>query len=660
MGKKKGRSISHISSFEFTREFCKELFRTNFGTNDGCIVSSSAGLTINSKTFTKTPDPGENNSLRANSWLDNFKQILTTRHCFDVRHCQETVIDFRAAASQFFCVDSPLPQAYVPRVTNMRADPRLAHGIVFALQPETGMIFGFTITDHAIHAVYGRLPYARSREGCAWAVDCMKTECEPCKTCYTEYTCDNFHNDCRYKHFKLMSRQNEWLQFMHFIRWREACGGNPYDWAEYGKFCSRVGPLSCDVFTRDRWMRWVSEFDWTEYNYFIEWCVWREHEAKFGKVDACRPKCAGGKCGELVYYSLPAAVAQGKCVVDGCASCNPCPLPTASEAATEYKRECYAYQWGAVRCCCDFQGAAFLSLVEVARTESCEPLKDFQCLSIGIDRSHSAVNWMINNRVVHTHVGIGRRTAEEFRVRDNGGYAEEVDVSSVMVGFGTGSILDASMPGNYWRHRAQGNNMIDATALVPLLCDSAYFNPYFNTLGELPPASQNLQLAFATYGRTAQASNLAPTDRQWRLFGQGAILTVQHIRVFSRKMVKYPVLASSACDFSCYGPRPADCCGGDSRGYKKKCTGGCCGQNCDAPSDDYSTDDDLLLLARTGGSFAGDANSLANTSTAEGPDELAIAAMRSRIKNFRLRERERCGSNCSDDDVPISSVNLYE
>lgn len=656
---KKGRSVKHIASFNFAREFCKELFRTNFGTNDGCLMQTRTGLTINSKTFTKTPDPGENNEFRANGWLDNFKQVLTTRHCYDVAHCRETVIYFNVAAAQFFCVDNPLPQAYIPRVKNMRGDPRLAHGIVFALNPETGMLFGFTITDHVIHAVYGRLPYARTREGCAWAVDCMKNECEPCKPCYSEYTCENFQNDCRYQHFKLMSRQSEWLQFMHFIRWREACGGNPYDWDAYGKFCQSKGALSCDVFTRDRWAKWGSEYDWTEYQYFVEWCVWREHEVKFGKMDSCRPKCEAGVCGDVVFYSLPSAVAQAKCIVDGCANCNACPPPAAEKPVTEYKRECYAYQWGAVRCCCDFQGASFLSLIEVARTESCEPLKDFHCLSIGIDRSHSTVNWMINNRVVHTHVGIGRRTAEEYRVRENGGYAEQVDVPSVMVGFGTGSILDASLPSNYWRFRAQAMDTVDSTALVPLLCESAYFNPYFNTLGELLPAKKNLGLAFATYGRTAQDLGLAPTDRQYRLFGQGAIETVREIRVFSRKMVKNPVYVPDSCDFSCYGPRPAECCGYGATSCKKRCVGGCCGENCDAPSSDCSDTEDDIYSALASAIGAGGDDSVYRAPTAAAAPLLA-ATLRSRLNNFRLHEREDCGNNCSDDDGEhISSINLY-
>lgn len=636
MGKNKD-GVTHIDTYDFAaKEFCPEQFRTNFGLNDGCIQWSSEGLVVNSKKFTRTAGIAENNADRADGWRDNYKQVLTTRLCHEVKHCRETVISFRVAAGQFFCADNPFPTAFAPRVANIQADPRLANGMVFALQPETGLIFGFTITNQAIHAMYGRLPYARTQQGCAWAIECDEDDCTPCQSCPKIYTCQNFREDPAYRSFKIQLRYDGWLSFMHFIRWCENCGGDMYNWSKYAEFCSRVGPLCCDTFSRERWLSWASHNDWEEYQYFLQWKKWRAHEKEFGKVPDCLSKCSKA-CNQFVYYSLPSSVSGSKCVVDGCATCNACPPP---EPVQEFKRECYAYQWGAVRCCCDCQGAAFLSLIEVARTEACEPLRDFKCLSIGIDRSHSTLRWMINNVVVHTHVGIGRRTAEEYRVRENGGYAEDVDVSRVLVGFGTGSILDASMPSNYWRHRSHDMS-IDSTALVPLLCPSAYFNPYPNKLGELIPSAKNQTLAFATFGRSAQESGLADTDKFWRLFGQGAILVIKNIHVFRRKLVKYPVYAPSECDYHCYDPLPPDHCRNGSC-HKSARKGGCCGANCDAPS---GCDDKEIHS-----SFALNLN-------IENP--IVRAAVQTRVDDFGLADPGHCSDDSSDDEG-IAVVDLYK
>jgi len=644
MGKK--MRVTCVAEHDFTSNRCLDMFETKLSLNDGCVYQNCEGLLIDSHKFTKTPEAGDNNEYRANGWLDNFKNVLLTCRCFDVPHCKEIVLDANATAAQFFCVDKPVPEAFLPRVRNIRADPRLANGQLFFIDPFNGVIAGFLITNHVTYAMYGRLPYARTREGCAWAIDCVQKECVPCKTCPDNaYNCENFSQDKRFIAFKQSASQREWMQFMHYIRWRESCGNNPYDWVEYGNFCRKAGPLSCDYFTRERWVRWVSYYDWAEYQFYLEWCVWREHEAQFGRVASCDFKCAGQSCQQRVFYSLPASLS--KCSGDGCAGCNTCTAAAEVTAEHTYKRECYAYQWGTVRCCCDFQGAAFLSLVEVARNESCDPLKDFRCLAVGIDRSHSALRWTINNVEVFKHVGIGRRTAEQYRVRDNGGYAEDVDVARIKVGFGTGSLLDAGLPNNYSRTRAV-NDEIDSTALVPLLCESAYFNPYFSKLGELLPATQNPTLAFATSGRVGSASGLSATDPQWRLFGQGAIFRIRYLNVYTRSLLVNPVYAPASCDDCCYGPRPA----GDCHRYrgcgKNSCEGGCCGRNCDVPDSDSDSDSDLLQSLID---FQGQDRQSASSQYL--PEYLQ------RQRRFKLDKRQTSKKNCSDDESDIPSVNLY-
>lgn len=645
--------VQGIVSHDFRQGFCENLFRSNFGQNDGCVHSDCDGLTLNSKLFTKTPCVGPNNAGRADGWADNYKLILYTRTCIPVKPCRETVLDTRVAAAQFFAVDAPIPVAYQQRTQNIQADPRFANGQVGFLQPETGMMFGFVLSNQAIHALYGRLPYARALASSCWAKAVEDPrECVPCKTgCPSRYNSVNFWDDLHFQAFKQTASQREWIQFQHYIRWRGLCGERGLDhcaWKEYAEWCGSIGPLLCDAYPRDNWIRWQSHRDWTEYTYYYDWLSWRNLEAEFGHRGACETKCGKTCCGKT-WYELPgSSVAKARCNTDGCASCKLCVEgEVLVEKAKEIKRECYAYEWGTVRCCCDFKSAAFLSLIEVARRESCDPLADFSCLSVGIDRSHSTVRWYINNVEVHRHVGIGRRTKDEYRVRENGGYAEDVDVTRVVAFFGTGSILDASLPSNYNRYRAR-DNTIDGTNLVPLLCPGAYFNIYANRFGELAPVIPDL--AFGALGATAQAQtpHLSETDRGWRLFGQGAILRIEYLNVFSRGLPINPVYSNGHCLSACKGPAPAGQCAGRCGG-KKGCNGGCCGKQCDIVDASCCNDD---LEENYEVVVPGVPNETGPTIQTG-----IIVRRRNHLNNRRRSDGNPCDdSNCMD----ISGLNLYE
>jgi hypothetical protein len=174
------------------------------------------------------------------------------------------------------------------------------------------------------------------------------------------------------------------------------------------------------------------------------------------------------------------------------------------------------------------------------RTEACDPLCDAIKVCVGIDRKYKTIKYYVNNQEVFKVVDAGRRLNDMYRVIELGGYAESVDISSVLVNFGTGSLLDASLPNNYYRYNAK--NQKDATALVPLMPLEAYSYNYFNKAGEL---------------RHVEAGHFAVVspDAKFRIFHQGDVLKIQYINVLVRPASRdYPSLRSYCSYRTCCGP----------------------------------------------------------------------------------------------------------
>ena len=165
------------------------------------------------------------------------------------------------------------------------------------------------------------------------------------------------------------------------------------------------------------------------------------------------------------------------------------------------------------------------------------------------------INWYINRTTVLTHVGIGRRMAEEHRLRENGGYAEDVYCRRFLIDFGTGT-LDASLPNNYSRIRVK-DDVTDMSALVPLQDDLSskdtnYYNPYHAKLGGLQPVSR------------AEYFAVQDNSEKYRLFGQGYVLKIRDIIVLQQRSFPDYKLPRIVCRPSCGPCQTGNCAGGDS------------------------------------------------------------------------------------------------
>ncbi len=534
--------------------WCEKFFRMPLGT-DGEVCAGVDGLTINSKQFTVT------NNDPSKGLLDNFKfnayyhaPVYTKKH-------YELILDSTVSAKQYFNATTPFPGDFSKRLRNIFADPRLAHAQISMIDPDNGIIAGWTITDQALFAMYGRLPISDYADMCNWT-EAGARDCKPCEVaCDTKYNCYNFWEDCRYIQFKTHSTYQDYCRFVNFMKWVDHCGGSGLSLTSMNDYTAFVGryPVG-DGLYESSWATWKAWNDWDEYQYFLKWYGWEAQErvwsaAGCGSVQGCSTVGAcPGTCARKAQDKL-----EYKChhTYNGCANCYATPVAAIKVA------ELYPYQFGAQRCCCDYKLATFLNLVEVQRREACDPLCDFANLGVGLDACASTLNWYINKRKVLTHVGVGRRMAEQYRVRENGGYAEDVYVRRVLIDFGTGSLLDASLPNNYNRTRAK-DDVVDVTNLVPLqdnLSDpnarTNYYEIYNNKLGGLKPVNR------------ADTFAVVSADPSYRLFKQGCIMKIRNIMVVNRRTFNdYKVLR-----IACKAPPCGSC--DDKPGYCGNCDSDC-------------------------------------------------------------------------------------
>lgn len=173
--------------------------------------------------------------------------------------------------------------------------------------------------------------------------------------------------------------------------------------------------------------------------------------------------------------------------------------------------------------------AAFSNCIEVA-SRVADPLNDFVRLAIGINPSKGCVTWYVNGKEVFRVDRIGARLQDEYRLLEHGGPSEIVEQESISIGFGTFSLLDMALPYNYARQLTSGLPENQAqSALVQLENSNIYAELYPGPNGE----PRDLIDPAQTF---AYVLNEEPDDnRAVKLFGQGATLRLQYIKVFQVK-----------------------------------------------------------------------------------------------------------------------------
>ena len=542
--------VHSVLELDFRKGFCEEDFNMMLG-SDGCHTSDGDGLTINSSLFQESQPVGGDHG-----WLDHHKWCAYYKSPVDINCSKETLFEAKIANKQIFDESNPVPVEFRGSVTDMCADPRLAHGQFTMLDPESGLYTGFMLTDHVLYAVYGRNSALRI---CNYK-NCYADECEPCATkCDDKYGCADFWQDCRYQDFKQNTTEAEFRRFVEYCAWKEFTDKNSVALSNFKIFCNwrKQNPINCDALTRQDYVAWKSHYDWQEYCAFQ--AGWREWHRQYVDWECCAEDC------------LPSACQAGECsrraFGESSSSCSSCFHVYTRDGKNCYDKgvsrtsEDWSYQFGACRSCCNTNHANFCELVPVLRTEACDPLCDFIKVCVGIDRKYKTIKYYVNNQEVFKVVDAGRRLNDMYRVIEHGGYADSIDVKCMLVSFGTGSLLDASMPNNYSRYHAKNNNK-DETALVPLMPVDKYASVYFNKAGELRPVESS---HFA----------VVSPELKYRTFRQGDVMKIQYVCVMVRPASRDYTSLRSYCSFrTCCGANGSadcrdcceedDCCGGDA------------------------------------------------------------------------------------------------
>ena len=571
MTRKLNKGSKTLLRYDFTNGFCDKHFVNLLGT-DGCITTDGDGLTVNSMVFKSTHPKGEM------GWLDNFKWNGYYHVPVDCSRSKQTIFEAKIANKQFFGnKERPFPVTFGNRVRDMFSDPRLCHGQFSIVDPKSSIWAGFLLTDHVLYGVYGRLP---DGSVCKFH-DKNASECEPCKlTCETKYGCDNFWQDCRYIDFKQNATESTFRKFQEYVPWCAFARYNNVDLQNWQVFCEwrKRNAINCDAYTRQDFVAWKSHHEWDEYCCLSGWESWQRNcldwtrslDCKSGSCDTgdCSKRMDSGKCNTCYHH-----YENGKsCYMDD---------------STEPDEQ-FPYEWNAKRNCCCAASAVFVDIVPLQTRGACDPLCDWVKVAIGVDRRTKTLTYYVENQECHRVVGIGRRSADTFRARENGGYASSVDMAQVLVSFGTGSLLDAQLPENYSRYRVK-DDYISTTGLVSLMPASRYFQVYNNRIGELQYV--NPRETFASQGES--------TDNDMKLFLQGDIFKIQYINVFTVPAARgyrsqVPLCVDSGCcgqnahdgyygQGSYYGascPNPDDCDAGDSSDDD-------CGGRCSPDPRDY-------------------------------------------------------------------------
>ena len=172
--------------------------------------------------------------------------------------------------------------------------------------------------------------------------------------------------------------------------------------------------------------------------------------------------------------------------------------------------------------------AAYSNCVAVVKRGD-KSLNDFIKVAIGLRKS--GVSYYVNDELVFNVPRYGVRQLDQYRILDHQGIAEPIQVDSSFLGFGTFSLLDMQLVDNYARQLVVndfGTNQ-SASGLVQL--DLA--ENYGETLpGQLDGDNRPIIDPAVTWA--VQLDQFPNHNKNYKLFGQGAVLKMKYFKVCMR------------------------------------------------------------------------------------------------------------------------------
>ena len=512
---------------EFPADFDKCDYDTCLG-SDGCVTKAKDCLIVNSKKFRRHDFPTK----------AHFQYVLRDKCLYEIRKGFVTCFSAKFSTKTF--TGCP-PECYLDRTRNLAFDYRYANGMFAVLDPETKLVFGFLMTNGALHAWYGRYPWCWKRfDKCYAADDDYFSSDDEC-----DLKCKNKKGPqcCREDASDFCERKNK-LGCHDYDSDDDCCHKDRKK--RHGKK-KRRRKKKC----KDGYDSYDSDSS-DSYDYY--------HSYDYGKKKKCDKKRRGKKCKcrdckddyDSCGYGKGKRYGSKKCCdsygtddcscdshsFDSCDSCDSHSFDSCDYDSCSVSKDCK----------CDHKKykpdfhfnksyAAFHYTKLCVRREDCNPLCAFKNVEICFvkKRGQRCVVFIVDGCVCWEIPCVGHRQPEQYSAIEYGGWP---DIRSrkpfpdcVQVIFVTGKMLDAVMPANY--NRSEGGMIKfsnrNNTGLLSQYPLDWYKNVWPDRCGVLPDADCE------TF-----CDNQSDCHENFdaALFGQGSKICIKGYKVFRIKCPK--------------------------------------------------------------------------------------------------------------------------
>ena len=484
-------------------------------------------------------------------WRNRWHGVYTIPKIIEVND-EDLTIKAKIAGCQNFNKHNPVPDRYKRRVRNPQTDFRLAN-CFFSLQDiESGMTFGYFVTNHALYTFYGKLQKFESHE-----------EHKGVEQKVQNYTIDNFGDDIEYKLFKKHLSKDIFRQLLSYLQWKTDSGKianiSIFDGDEYQKWNEQyIQPADLTESFND----YVRNDSFEYYSLWIDWKRWTD-----GIESGNIPKYTIEKyMTDPLYvksknditvgnYLLYKTFLEWRVGFDSYGAVNVDDFEKFLDFRYTPKRNGMD-EWKKITSFDDYNtfidfivwkrklkifqdkengepilkinqiqsdvnyDGHFMSVKKVAGHSGCNPFKHLYDVAIKINNENKSVSWYVSGEKVFSVLSVGHRTEQEYRVYDTGGYTEQVDIRNIKIYFGCGQFLDALEPDVDWRKVMTSEYYLQRSALVKM--EDMYYNPVNNFMGELEMAKNGY---FASETNTGDDC----------LFGQGSIMRLSSLKIMLQK-----------------------------------------------------------------------------------------------------------------------------
>lgn len=139
-----------IAEYDFQTTQFSQLFSIELS-NDGTVNQDNGSVELLSSAFTQTSSVGHAGVL------DYLKLVGCSHRAIELYDHHSTAVSVELSGCQFFHQGTPIPTAFIDKVSDLNNDYRLASGGFFLYYPDIDIVHGVLVTNELLYAVYGIL-----------------------------------------------------------------------------------------------------------------------------------------------------------------------------------------------------------------------------------------------------------------------------------------------------------------------------------------------------------------------------------------------------------------------------------------------------------------------------------------------------------------------